>query len=175
MYITNLEEDSQNYGIELNEEEAPNDKKPPVKNRPLERPSLINLNHSSNIYKESGSENDNAEENKRGKNRKNMEITYTKIGSNDSGEQAKLQKIQKPKNDHKKARNEGGNEKALVTKEMTLSNLGKNSFIGDSAATSHMTSNKNRSVQPYPHKRVCNDWKWTKHHLHTQRKLGCDL
>ena len=34
------------------------------------------------------------------------------------------------------------NEQALVTKEMTLSNLGKNIFIGDSAATSHMTSNK---------------------------------
>ena len=32
--------------------------------------------------------------------------------------------------------------KALVTKEMALSNLGKNIFIGDSAATSHMTSNK---------------------------------
>ena len=36
----------------------------------------------------------------------------------------------------------GKNEKALVTKEMALSNLGKNIFIGDSAATSHMTSNK---------------------------------
>ena len=34
------------------------------------------------------------------------------------------------------------NEKALVTKEMELSHLGKNIFIGDSAATSHMTSNK---------------------------------
>ena len=34
------------------------------------------------------------------------------------------------------------NEKALVTKEMALSNLGKNIFIGDSAATSHMTSTK---------------------------------
>ena len=34
------------------------------------------------------------------------------------------------------------NEKALVTKEMALSNLGKNIFIGDSATTSHMTSNK---------------------------------
>ena len=34
------------------------------------------------------------------------------------------------------------NEKALVTKETGLSNLGKNIFIGDSAATSHMTSNK---------------------------------
>ena len=36
----------------------------------------------------------------------------------------------------------GENEKALVTKEMELSHLGKNIFIGDSAATSHMTSNK---------------------------------
>ena len=36
----------------------------------------------------------------------------------------------------------GGNEKPLVTKEMALSNLGENIFIGDSAATSHMTSNK---------------------------------
>ena len=36
----------------------------------------------------------------------------------------------------------GKDEKALVTKEMALSNLGKNIFIGDSAATSHMTSIK---------------------------------
>ena len=36
----------------------------------------------------------------------------------------------------------GENEKALVTKEMARSNLGENIFIGDSAATSHMTSNK---------------------------------
>ena len=33
-------------------------------------------------------------------------------------------------------------EKALVTKELALSNLGENISIGDSAATSHMTSNK---------------------------------
>ena len=31
---------------------------------------------------------------------------------------------------------------ALVTKEMTLSNIGNDIFIGDSAATSHMTNNK---------------------------------
>ena len=36
----------------------------------------------------------------------------------------------------------GENEKALVTKEMGLGHLGKNIFIGDSAATSHMTSRK---------------------------------
>ena len=34
------------------------------------------------------------------------------------------------------------NEKDLVTKEMALSNLGENIFIGDLAATSNMTSNK---------------------------------
>ena len=33
-------------------------------------------------------------------------------------------------------------EKALVTKEMALSNLEENIFIGDSAATIHMTCNK---------------------------------
>ena len=71
------------------------------------------------------------------------EITYTKIGSYNSGEWAEQQKIEKPKNDHKISRNQK-NEKALVTKEMTLSNLGKNIFIGDSAATSHMMSNITR-------------------------------
>ena len=40
------------------------------------------------------------------------------------------------------SKKKGENEKALVMKEMALSNLGKNIFIGDSAATSHMTSNK---------------------------------
>ena len=41
-----------------------------------------------------------------------------------------------------KSQEMGKIEKALVTKEMALSNLGKNIFIGDSAATTHMTSNK---------------------------------
>ena len=88
--------------MELNEKEGPKDKKPPVKNRPLERPSLINFNHGSKSYEKSGSENDNVEEIEREKNRKNMrEITDTKIGSYNSGEWAELQKIKKPKNDHK--------------------------------------------------------------------------
>ena len=74
------------------------------------------------------------------KNKK--EIVYSNIGSYKSGEQPQQKKIRKPKNDHKIPRNQEKNEKALVTKEMTLSNLGKNIFIGDSAATSQMTSNK---------------------------------
>ena len=41
-----------------------------------------------------------------------------------------------------KPRENDKNHKSLVTKEMTLSNIGNNIFIGDSAATSHMTNNK---------------------------------
>ena len=74
---------------------------------------------------------------------KNMkEIFYTSIGSHKSGEWAEQQQIQKHKNDHKIQGNQETNEKALITKEGPPSNLGKNIFIGDSAATSHMTSNK---------------------------------
>ena len=58
------------------------------------------------------------------------------------GKQANLLNDEKPRNRHEIPRKKGGNEKALVTKEMALSNLGKNIFIGDSAATSYMTSNK---------------------------------
>ena len=57
------------------------------------------------------------------------------------GKQAKQLTNEKPKKHHEIPRNGEKNEKALVTKEMTLSNLGKNILIGDSAATSHMTSN----------------------------------
>ena len=143
VYITNLENDLQNHSTKMNEEEGSKDIKPAAKNKPLERPSLINFNHGSKIYKESGSENNNVEENKKGENEKNtMELAHTSISSYERGEWAKQWKIEKPMNDHEIPRNQEKNEKALVTKEMTLLNLGKNIFIGDSAATSHMTSNK---------------------------------
>ena len=63
-------------------------------------------------------------------------------------------------------------EKALVTKEMTLSNLGKNIFIGDSTATSHMTSTKMGVYNLIP---IKGSAKIGKHHLHSQRKTECDL
>ena len=94
VYITNLEKDLQNYNTEMNDEEGPKDKMPPAKNRPLERPSLIDPNHGSKIYKESGSENESMEETEREKNTKNTkEIAYTNISSYESGEWAELQKI----------------------------------------------------------------------------------
>ena len=81
------------------------------------------------------------------------------------GKQATLLNKEKPRNHHDIPRKKGENEEALVTKEMALSNLGKNIFIGDSAATSHMTSNK----------QVSDDWKWTKHQLYPQGEIGCHL
>ena len=58
------------------------------------------------------------------------------------GKQANLPNKEKPQYHHDIPREKGENEKALVTKEMALSNLGENIFIEDSAATTHMTSNK---------------------------------
>ena len=58
------------------------------------------------------------------------------------GKQADLLRSKITRYDHDIPRKKGENEKALVTKEMELSHLGKNIFIGDSATTSHMTSTK---------------------------------
>ena len=86
---------------------GPKDKKPAVINRPFERPSIVNLNHGSKMYEESGSENDSVEENKKGENEKNTkELTYTNISSYERGKQAKQCKIEKPKNDHEIPRNQ---------------------------------------------------------------------
>ena len=68
VYITNLKKqteetpnDSQNNRTKLNEEEDQR-KKPPAKDRPLERSSSINSNNDLEDYEESGSENDQAKE-----------------------------------------------------------------------------------------------------------------
>ena len=82
MYITNVEDDLQQNSTKMNEEEGPKDKKPAAKNRSFERPSLVKLIHGPKMYEESGTENENIEENKKGENKKNMkESTYTNIGS----------------------------------------------------------------------------------------------
>ena len=89
VYMTNLENDVQNHGTKVNKEEGPKDDKPAAKNRPFERPSLINLNHGSKMYKESGSENNNVEENEKGENEKNTkELAYTNISSYKRGKWA---------------------------------------------------------------------------------------
>ena len=50
-------------------------------------------------------------------------------------------KLRKPKMAKKINKNDE-NDQALVSNEMTLSSIGNDIFIGDSAATSHMTNNK---------------------------------
>ena len=72
--------------------------------------------------------------------KKSKEKDYTNIEEKKEGKRANLLNKEKPQDDI--PRKKGGNEKALVTKEIALSNLVKNIFMGDSAATSHMTSNK---------------------------------
>ena len=52
------------------------------------------------------------------------------------------QKNEKPHADHEKSIEKGENDQALVSNEMTPSTIGSDIFIGDSAATSHMTNNK---------------------------------
>ena len=95
------------------------------------------------MYEESGSDIDYIEDSLKGENKKNSkEENYTNIDEKKEGKQADLQSQEKPRYHHDIPRKKGENEEALVTKEMALSNLGKNIFIGDSAATSHMTSNK---------------------------------
>ena len=58
------------------------------------------------------------------------------------GKQADLLKSKTTRYHHDIPGNKGENEIALVTKEMGLNYLEKNIFIGDSAATSHMTNRK---------------------------------
>ena len=70
-------------------------------------------------------------------------VHYYKFSSKDErGEQADPKKIKKTKDDHENPSKNDGKDKALVTKGMVLSNIGNDIFIGDSAATSHMTNNK---------------------------------
>ena len=76
-----------------------------------------------------------------GKVKKNYTL-YEFSSEDESGKQAELKKSKKTKDDHEKSRKNDEFDKALVTKEMTLSNIGNDIFIGDSAATSHMTNNK---------------------------------
>ena len=112
-----------------------------MKNRLIEEPSLNNLNHIFELYEESGSDVDYIEDSLKGENKKNSkEDNYINMDDEKKGKQADLMRSRITRYDHDIPRKKG--EKALVTNEMELSHLGKNIFIGDSAATSHMTSSK---------------------------------
>ena len=143
VYIMNLKNGLQKVSMKLYDEEGPNEKKPAAKNRHIEEPTLNNLNHVFELYEESASDNDHIEDSLKGENKKNSkEEDYTNMDEKKEGKRADLLNKKKPRYHHHIPRKKGENEKALVIKEMALSSLGKNIFIGDSAATSHMTSNK---------------------------------
>ena len=117
--------------------------KPAARNRLIEEPSLNNPNHVFEVYEESGSDVDYIEDSLTGENKKNSkEGDYTNMIKKKELKQANLLKLKTAQYHHNIPRKKAENEKALVTNEMELSHLGKNIFIGDSAATSHMTSNK---------------------------------
>ena len=116
---------------------------PAAKHRLIEDPSINNLNHVFEVYKESGSDVDYIEDSLKGENKKNSkEGTYTYMDEIKEGKQADLLKSKNNTISSRYSKKKAENEKALVMKEMELSHPGKNIFIGDSAATSHMTSNK---------------------------------
>ena len=95
------------------------------------------------MHEESGSDVDHLEDFLKGEGKKNSkEDSYTNMDEEKEGKQADLLRSKITQYDHDIPRKKGENEKALVPKEMELSHLGKNIFIGDSATTSHMTRNK---------------------------------
>ena len=95
------------------------------------------------MYEESGSDVDHLEDFLKGESKKNSkEDNYNNMDEKKGGKQANLLRSKITRYNHDIPRKKRENGKALVTKEMELSHLGKNIFIGDSAATSHMTSNK---------------------------------
>ena len=143
VYITNLQNGLQMDSTELNDEIDPDEKKPVAYNRPTEMPSLNNLKYEIDIYGETGNDSEHIEDFPKGKNKKNSkEHKYTERDKKKEGKRADLLKLKTTQYHHDIPRNKGENEIALVTKEMGLNYLEKNIFIGDSAATSHMTNRK---------------------------------
>ena len=97
VYITNLKNGLQKDGMKLYDEEGPNNEKLAAENRLIEEPTLNNLNHVYELYKESGSDNDNIEDFVKGENKKNSkEKDYTNIDEKKEGKQADLLNKEKP-------------------------------------------------------------------------------
>ena len=70
-------------------------------------------------------------------------IHYYEISSDEEeGKHADPKKVKKTQEGHENQEKNDENDQALVSIEMTLSSIRKDIFIGDSAATSHMTNNR---------------------------------
>ena len=91
-------------------------------------PCLNNPNHVFDIYGESDSDVIYIEDFSKGEARKNSkEYDYTNMDLEKEGKQADLQELNITRYRHNIPRNNGKNEKSLVTKEMGLGFLEKNS------------------------------------------------
>ena len=97
-----------------------------MKNRLIEEPSLNNLYHVFKVYEESGSDVDYIEDYLKGENKRNSkEDNYTNMDEKKEGKRADLLKS-KITQYHHDIPKKTENEKALVMKEMELSNFGEN-------------------------------------------------
>ena len=67
---------------------------------------------------------------------------YEISSDEEEGKHADPKKVKKTQEGHEIQEKNDENDQALVSNEMTLSSIGSNIFIGDSAATSHMTNNR---------------------------------
>ena len=84
-------------GMDLYDEEGPDEKKPAAENRIIEKLTPNNLNHVYKQYEESGSGNDNIEDSLKGENKKNSkEDNYTNMDEKKEGKQANLLNMEKP-------------------------------------------------------------------------------
>ena len=92
VYITNLEDGLRKDGTALYDEKGPNKKKPAVRNRPIEVPSLNNPNHVFDTYGESNSDINYIEDLSKGEEKKDSkEYDYTNMDVKKEGKQADLQ------------------------------------------------------------------------------------
>ena len=67
---------------------------------------------------------------------------YEFSSEEEEGEHADPKKIKKTQDGNENPSKNDENDQALVSNAMTLSSIGSDNFIGDLAATSHMTNNK---------------------------------
>ena len=94
VYITNLEDGLRKDGTALYNENGPNEKKPAVRNSPIEVPSLKNPHHVFDIYGEPDSDVIYIEDFSKGEARKNpKEHDYTNMDLEKEGKQASLQEL----------------------------------------------------------------------------------
>ena len=78
----------------------------------------------------------------KGRVRKKIIHYYEICSDEEEGQHTDPKKIKNAQDGHKNQQKNDENDQAFVSNEMTLSSIGTDIFIGDSAATSHMTNNK---------------------------------